>query len=499
MNGNTRRPRFDIPIPLIVLAYIVHFPIGIVLTVLKIVFSVVNTSPSGSTGTANRTGSAGANTSGTRINFNNLFESSSQGSTYQERASAATGSGPVSQKAQQQYNDYVNKTSQQQTWQTGGQQTTFGKVTQSSYTGSTSQNKTSSGSASKKKETEKTKSADSRSVILTRIFGIVAGVISLFTLFGIKSIQDFLIITLPLLLGSAGLLVGSHFLKKRDIRLARIKAIIGNRQSINLSKLAAASDVSIKKVRSDLQKLIDKGEFGDQAYIDLGTNNFMRTPQAEPDDPAQFDYTKLYGNTFKKKKGEKTEQPDQGTDPETGSDDNFSVIIKEIRRLNTEIKDKEVSDKIDEIEIHTKNIFDYVTYHPEATPQIRTFMNYYLPTTLKLLESYSSIEKVGVAGENMKKSKQNIEQILDMLVSGFKQQYDQLFKKESIDISSDISVLETMLAKDGLSHKDGYDIADMMNSYTDEIDDTVSDSAAAAAPAAPAAAAAAAVPEDENK
>ena len=287
------------------------------------------------------------------------------------------------------------------------------------------------------------------------------------------------------MLTSAGLLVGSHFLKRRDIRLARIKAIIGNRQSINLSKLAAASDVSIKKVRSDLQKLIDKGEFGDQAYIDLGTNNFMRTPQAEPDDPAQFDYTKLYGNTFKKKnKNEQTAQQTQDTPSEEGSNDNFSVIIKEIRRLNSEIKDKEVSSKIDEIEIHTKNIFDYITYHPEATPQIRTFMNYYLPTTLKLLESYSSIEKVGVAGENMKKSKKNIEQILDMLVAGFKQQYDQLFKKESIDISSDISVLETMLAKDGLSHKEGYDIADMMNSYTDDISGSSGTASAGGAAAA---------------
>ncbi|MBQ7599134.1 MAG: 5-bromo-4-chloroindolyl phosphate hydrolysis family protein [Clostridia bacterium] len=477
MNGNTRRPRFDIPIPLIVLAYIVHFPVGIVLTVLKIVFSVINTSPG--------TGNSG-NTSGARINFDNL----SQNSTYQQRASAATGTGPVSEKARQQYNEYVNRTQQANAQQNTGinqnanaQQTTFGKVTQSSYTGSSAQKKASE--TAQKKETPKSKTADSKSVTLTRIFGIVTGIISLLTMFGISGIDYFLFVTLPLMLTSAGLLVGSHFLKRRDIRLARIKAIIGNRQSINLSKLAAASDVSIKKVRNDLQKLIDKGEFGDQAYIDLGTNNFMRTPQAEPDDPAQFDYTKLYGNTFKKKnKNEQTAQQTQDTPSEEGSDDNFSVIIKEIRRLNSEIKDKEVSSKIDEIEIHTKNIFDYITYHPEATPQIRTFMNYYLPTTLKLLESYSGIEKVGVAGENMKKSKKNIEQILDMLVAGFKQQYDQLFKKESIDISSDISVLETMLAKDGLSHKEGFDIADMMNSYTDDISGSSGTASAGGAAAA---------------
>ena len=77
-------------------------------------------------------------------------------------------------------------------------------------------------------------------------------------------------------------------------------------------------------------------------------------------------------------------------------------------------------------------------------------MNYYLPTTLKLLESYAKIEHVGVAGENMQKSKEDIEKILDMLVYGFVQQVDQLYASEYVDISSDIDVLETMMKKDGL-------------------------------------------------
>ena len=91
-------------------------------------------------------------------------------------------------------------------------------------------------------------------------------------------------------------------------------------------------------------------------------------------------------------------------------------------------------------------------------PQIRSFMNYYLPTTLKLLSSYSKIEQVGVAGENMKKSKENIERILDMLVVGFEQQVDKLFGNESMDISSEIAVLETMMKQDGLDGKNDFDL-----------------------------------------
>ena len=148
--------------------------------------------------------------------------------------------------------------------------------------------------------------------------------------------------------------------------------------------------------------------------------------------------------------------------------------------MNDEIADETVSERIYRIEERTRNIFDYVTEHPEAMPQIRTFMNYYLPTTLKLLESYSRIERVGVAGENMKSSKEKIENILDLLVIGFEQQVDQLFRNESIDISSDISVLEKMMQKDGLNGKNDFDVS-KFNEYSDDISDVFGGAAAQSA------------------
>lgn len=78
-------------------------------------------------------------------------------------------------------------------------------------------------------------------------------------------------------------------------------------------------------------------------------------------------------------------------------------------------------------------------------------MTYYLPTTLKLLESYSEIERVGVAGDNMKSAKDNIEKTLDLLVEAYKKLLDQLYQSENMDISSDIDVLEQMMKKDGLT------------------------------------------------
>lgn len=320
---------------------------------------------------------------------------------------------------------------------------------------------------------------------VTRVLSIATGCLGVFLmlLLGLdifsyswsfwQFVRQFLMLALPFGTASLGFGIASKAFANRDTRYGRIRAIIGNRESINLTKLATASNEKIKNVRKDVQQMIDNGEFGEYAYIDLGTNNFMRSPYAEPDEPEVFDFRKAYGDVLKKDKKEDNRSSDEAPAENTsGDEDNgdFEKIISEIRRLNDEIADIPVSERIDRIEEHTKNIFEYVTDHPEAMPQIRTFMNYYLPTTLKLLESYSRIERVGVAGENMKQSKEKIENILDLLVVGFEQQVDQLFKNESIDISSDIIVLEKMMQKDGLSGKNDFDTS-RFNEYTDELSD----------------------------
>jgi 5-bromo-4-chloroindolyl phosphate hydrolysis protein len=79
-------------------------------------------------------------------------------------------------------------------------------------------------------------------------------------------------------------------------------------------------------------------------------------------------------------------------------------------------------------------------------------MNYYLPTTLKLLHAYETLEKQGIKGENIMSAKQDIERVLDTLASGYEQQLDNLFKADAIDISADIDVLESMMEQDGLTN-----------------------------------------------
>ena len=107
--------------------------------------------------------------------------------------------------------------------------------------------------------------------------------------------------------------------------------------------------------------------------------------------------------------------------------------------------------QIDQLEDATGKIFDHVIQHPEKQAQIRKFMIYYLPTTLKLLNSYDRMDATGISGENIDSSKERIETMMATIVSSFHKQLDALFRDEAIDIASDITVMENLLAQEGLT------------------------------------------------
>ena len=125
--------------------------------------------------------------------------------------------------------------------------------------------------------------------------------------------------------------------------------------------------------------------------------------------------------------------------------------ISEMRRLNDAIEDETISQQIDQLEDATAKIFDHVIEHPEKQGQIRKFMIYYLPTTLKLLNSYDRMDATGISGENIDSTKERIETMMATIVSSFRKQLDALFRDEAMDIASDITVMENLLAQEGLA------------------------------------------------
>ena len=127
------------------------------------------------------------------------------------------------------------------------------------------------------------------------------------------------------------------------------------------------------------------------------------------------------------------------------------AILAEIRQLNDDIAQEQISAQIDEIEEITRKIFRQLKAEPEKEPQLRSFLNYYLPTTLKILKAYARMEDQGVDGENIRTAKARIEGMMDKVVDGFEKQLDRLFEVDTMDITADVEVLERMLEKDGLS------------------------------------------------
>ena len=125
--------------------------------------------------------------------------------------------------------------------------------------------------------------------------------------------------------------------------------------------------------------------------------------------------------------------------------------ISEMKRLDDNIADEKISADIRRLETVSQSIFDQVKAQPAKLPQIRKFMDYYLPTTLKLLNAYDRMSAAGVSGENIDTTKTRVEGMMDTIVSAFEKQLDSLFGEDALDISTDISVLETMMAREGLA------------------------------------------------
>jgi len=294
-----------------------------------------------------------------------------------------------------------------------------------------------------------------------------------------------LLVIVPPISTMVGLYLGykrirNEISRKRFKLYRRYANAIGDRTEISMRGLAASMGLPINNVVSDLQEMIDQGFMGPEAYIDhshmiLYLNpNVVETRFVEhvsepvvnvyinPEDRAatvnaakaaqarSAATQKAGANSAEPPKPKRAEPAKANSDP-----DNFEAKLREIRALNEAIKDPGVSERIDRIGELTASIFRVVQEKPEHAEEVRKFMNYYLPTTLKLLKSYSLMEQQSYQGENIQNSRKRIEDVLDTLVRGFEQQQDRLFRTEAIDVEADISVLETMMASDGLVEPKG--------------------------------------------
>ena len=133
--------------------------------------------------------------------------------------------------------------------------------------------------------------------------------------------------------------------------------------------------------------------------------------------------------------------------------------LSEMGRLYMSIKDTEVRAKINEIMRITDKITQDAIQDPSDIPQIKKFMNYYLPTTIKLLNAYDRMSSQGIEGENLDKSMKSINEMLDAAIVAYKKRLDSLFANQAMDIETDIEVMNTMLAREGLAGNKDFEVS----------------------------------------
>ena len=236
--------------------------------------------------------------------------------------------------------------------------------------------------------------------------------------------------------GGVAMLVAGQRMKHRSARVARYLAVMGKRSHIAVDELCAVTGKSRKKVEGDLEFMVEKGLLGAGAYLDSGRGIFFRSADAFAD----------YANATAKKENVTPKEANEG----------YAGALRAIRSANDRIADPALSKKIDHLETVAGKIFREVEEHPEKQQQAATFLNYYLPTTLKLLDSYAKFEEAGIEGENLSRAQERIEETMDALIKGFDKQLDDLYRNEAMDIDSDIRVMENMLRRDTASVEDDF-------------------------------------------
>ena len=234
-----------------------------------------------------------------------------------------------------------------------------------------------------------------------------------------------------------GCMLASGILMRRALqRYSAYLAIIGPNEAVEIETLAKKVGVKPKQAERDLQKMIEKGYFGKSAYINKELGYIFMSSRADEE------LTRARAAAMEKtRETSKKEAVKQSAEA-------YDQILDQIRAVNERIPDPEMTEKISQIESITREIFRAVEQAPEKRGKIDRFMSYFLPTTLKLLESYANLEKTNIDGKNINQSMRSIEIAMDTVVDGFRHQLDELYKSDAVSIETEVDVLTKMINRE---------------------------------------------------
>ena len=244
-------------------------------------------------------------------------------------------------------------------------------------------------------------------------------------------------------LAGVGLLTGGIKKLGKLERFQKYIGTLGTHTYCNFEQLSAAVGKPVKFVKKDVKKMISDGWFR-QGHIDAQETCLITSNETYQQ------YTQTAKALEEKKQEEERRQADLSPEVQEVLDKGNEFLDK-IHKSNDAIPGVEISAKISRMELIVEKIFERAQKHPEIIPDLKKMMNYYLPMTVKLLDAYEEMDRMPVQGENIKSSKKEIEDTLDTLNQAFEKLLDSVFQDTAWDVSSDISVLHTLLAQEGLT------------------------------------------------
>ena len=256
------------------------------------------------------------------------------------------------------------------------------------------------------------------------------------------------VLLIPMLAGIILSATGNHY-RKRYRRARKYVEILNGRGFCEIKELAEKSNQSETETRKDLRKMIQKRVFR-EAYMDKQETCLMINRIA-------YDYYLQAEESLRQREMEEAKRKEQ---EEKMSPEILEMIrtgdeyIRTIREANDDIPGEVISEKLDRLEQVVRRIFESVKKHPEQKKEMDKFMDYYMPTTLKLVNAYREFDALEVKGENITNAMQEIENTLDTISRAFEKLLDDLFQDAAFDVSTDISVLQMMLAREGYKEKD---------------------------------------------
>ena len=250
--------------------------------------------------------------------------------------------------------------------------------------------------------------------------------------------------------GGVCLIVGGVQGLERVGRFKKYCKTLGTNTHCALEKLARSVGKNVKFVRKELVKMINDGYFL-EGHLDKEETCLITSH----DTYRHYEQSRLALEARKKEELEAAKQAQRtaaATDPRVREVvERGNAFIAEIRRCNDAIPGQEISGKISRMELIVRRIFERAQAHPEIVPDLKKLMDYYLPMTVKLLNAYAEMDAQPVQGETIRASKKEIEDTLDTLNLAFEKLLDSVFEDTAMDVSSDISVLNTLLAQEGLT------------------------------------------------